>query len=136
MLDAGQLREAGSGFRDEQLARAFERYDRLLAAANALDFDDLLLKAVALFDASDAARERYVEQFRYIMVDEYQDTNRPQYRLLQQLASHRNLCVVGDPRSVDLQVARAPTSATSSTSSGTSPKPPWCASSATTAPRR
>ena len=97
MLDADQLLEAGSGFRDEQLARAFERYDRLLAAANALDFDDLLLKAVALFDASDAARERYVEQFRYIMVDEYQDTNRPQYRLLQQLASHRNLCVVGDP---------------------------------------
>ncbi len=97
MLDAEQLLKAGSGFRDEQLARAFERYDRLLAAANALDFDDLLLKAVALFDASDAARERYVEQFRYLMVDEYQDTNRPQYRLLQQLASHRNLCVVGDP---------------------------------------
>ncbi len=97
MLAADQLPEAGSGFRDEQLVRAFERYDRLLAAANALDFDDLLLKAVALFDASDAARERYVEQFRYIMVDEYQDTNRPQYRLLQQLASHRNLCVVGDP---------------------------------------
>ena len=97
MLDADQLLEAGSGYRDEQLARAFERYDRLLAAANALDFDDLLLKAVALFDASDAARERYVEQFRYLMVDEYQDTNRPQYRLLQQLASHRNLCVVGDP---------------------------------------
>ena len=97
MLDADQLLEAGSGYRDEQLARAFERYDRLLAAANALDFDDLLLKAVALFDASEAARERYVEQFRYVMVDEYQDTNRPQYRLLQQLASHRNLCVVGDP---------------------------------------
>ena len=97
MLDADQLLEAGSGYRDEQLARAFERYDRLLAAANALDFDDLLLKAVALFDASEAARERYVEQFRYLMVDEYQDTNRPQYRLLQQLASHRNLCVVGDP---------------------------------------
>ena len=97
MLDADQLLEAGSGFRDEQLARAFERYDRLLAAANALDFDDLLLKAVALFDASETARERYVEQFRYLMVDEYQDTNRPQYRLLQQLASHRNLCVVGDP---------------------------------------
>ena len=97
MLDVDQLLESGAGFRDEQLARAFERYDRLLAAANALDFDDLLLKAVALFDASDAARERYVDQFRYIMVDEYQDTNRPQYRLLQQLASHRNLCVVGDP---------------------------------------
>ena len=97
MLDADQLLEAGSGYRDEQLARAFERYDRLLAAANALDFDDLLLKAVALFDASEAARERYVAQFRYLMVDEYQDTNRPQYRLLQQLASHRNLCVVGDP---------------------------------------
>ncbi len=97
MLDVGHLLETGSGFRDEQLARAFERYERLLAAANALDFDDLLLKAVALFDTSDAARQRYVEQFRYIMVDEYQDTNRPQYRLLKQLATHRNLCVVGDP---------------------------------------
>ena len=93
--DAGA--DSGAGFRDEQLARACERYNRLLAAANALDFDDLLLKAVALFDASEAARRRYAEQFRYIMVDEYQDTNRPQYRLLQQLASHRNLCVVGDP---------------------------------------
>ncbi len=97
MLDADHLRETGSGFRDEQLARAFERYDRLLEAANALDFDDLLLRAVALFETSDAARERYADQFRYIMVDEYQDTNQPQYRLLQQLASHRNLCVVGDP---------------------------------------
>ena len=93
--DAGS--DSGAGFRDEQLARACERYDRLLAAANALDFDDLLLRAVALFDASEEARRRYAERFRYIMVDEYQDTNRPQYRLLQQLASHRNLCVVGDP---------------------------------------
>ena len=97
MLDADHLRRTGSGFRDEQLARAFERYDRLLAAANALDFDDLLLRAVALFDASEEARTRYADRFRYLMVDEYQDTNRPQYRLLQQLASHRNLCVVGDP---------------------------------------
>ena len=97
MQDADALRGTGSAFRDEQYVRTFEHYDRLLAAANALDFDDLLLKAVALFDQSDAARQRYAERFRYVMVDEYQDTNQPQYRLLQQLASHRNLCVVGDP---------------------------------------
>ena len=97
MLQPAAGADSGAGFRDEQLARACERYDRLLAAANALDFDDLLLRAVALFDASEAARRHYAERFRYIMVDEYQDTNRPQYRLLQQLASHRNLCVVGDP---------------------------------------
>ena len=97
MVDAADIAASARGFRDEQLARVFERYEAALAAANALDFDDLLLKAVALFNTSDAARSRYGEQFRYVMVDEYQDTNRPQYELIRQLAAHRNLCVVGDP---------------------------------------
>ena len=97
MEDAADIRASGHGFREEQLARVYERYEAALAGANALDFDDLLLKTVALFDSSESARSRYTEQFRYVMVDEYQDTNRPQYELIRHLASHRNLCVVGDP---------------------------------------
>ena len=97
MEDAAEIRTSGRGFRDEQLARVYERYAAALTAANALDFDDLLLKTVQLFDSSESARTRYTAQFRYVMVDEYQDTNRPQYELIRHLASHRNLCVVGDP---------------------------------------
>jgi DNA helicase-2/ATP-dependent DNA helicase PcrA len=84
--------------RDQQLGRLYALYLKTLREANALDFDDLLLKTVELFETSEAVRERYSEQFRYVMVDEYQDTNRPQYLLVQRLAGrHRNLCVVGDP---------------------------------------
>ncbi len=95
--DPDTFREHGWGFRDEQLAKVYKRYTQTLADANAVDFDDLLLKAVALFDSSESARHRYASRFRYLMVDEYQDTNRPQYLLIRHLASHRNLCVVGDP---------------------------------------
>jgi len=83
--------------RDEQVSRLFESYTTALKEANALDFDDLLLKTVELFEASAFVRERYTTKFRYVMVDEYQDTNRPQYLLVRHLASHHNLCVVGDP---------------------------------------
>jgi DNA helicase-2/ATP-dependent DNA helicase PcrA len=84
--------------REQQIARIYELYTRALTDANALDFDDLLLKAVELFERSEQVRERYSRKFRYVMVDEYQDTNRPQYLLIQRLAAaHRNLCVVGDP---------------------------------------
>lgn len=91
----------GSGrgsFRDEQIGRVYSRYVEVLRASNALDFDDLLLKTVELFEKSDSTRARYADRFRYVMVDEYQDTNRPQYLLIKQLASgSRNLGVVGDP---------------------------------------
>jgi len=84
--------------RDEQIARIYERYLRALTDSNALDFDDLLLKTVELFETSAETRERYARKFRYVMVDEYQDTNRPQYMLIKRLAEiHRNLAVVGDP---------------------------------------
>lgn len=84
--------------RDSQLGKLFEIYIRTLKDANALDFDDLLLKTVELFESSETVRERYSNKFQYLMVDEYQDTNRPQYLLIQRLASkRRNLCVVGDP---------------------------------------
>jgi DNA helicase-2/ATP-dependent DNA helicase PcrA len=83
--------------REQQTARFYAMYSRALSEANALDFDDLLLKAVELFETAGAVRERYGRKFRYVMVDEYQDTNRPQYLLVRQLAPHHNLCVVGDP---------------------------------------
>jgi ATP-dependent DNA helicase UvrD/PcrA len=84
--------------REQQIAKIYELYTKALKDANALDFDDLLLKTVDLFEQSEQVRERYSRKFRYLMVDEYQDTNRPQYLLIQRLAAaHRNLCVVGDP---------------------------------------
>jgi DNA helicase-2/ATP-dependent DNA helicase PcrA len=97
MQEPDSLR-AGWNIRDEQVARIYERYIEVLTEANAVDFDDLLLKTVALFERAEPVRLRYARHFRYLMVDEYQDTNRPQYVLVRQLAGeHRNLAVVGDP---------------------------------------
>ena len=84
--------------RDEQIAKIYEKYLTALRESNALDFDDLLLKTVELFETSAQVRERYARKFKFVMVDEYQDTNRPQYLLIKRLAeAHRNLAVVGDP---------------------------------------
>lgn len=97
MQHAEAHRNANIDFHNEQISRVYEKYTRALSAANALDFDDLLLKTVELFDSSESVRTRYVNQFRYVMVDEYQDTNRLQYLIIRYLSAHRNLCVVGDP---------------------------------------
>src|SRR5687767_8829711 len=84
--------------RDEMIAKIYERYLVALKDANALDFDDLLLKTVELFESSEQVRGFYAHKFKYVLVDEYQDTNRPQYLLIRRLAEvHRNLAVVGDP---------------------------------------
>ncbi|HVL68825.1 MAG TPA: UvrD-helicase domain-containing protein [Vicinamibacterales bacterium] len=84
--------------RGESVAKIYEKYILALRDANALDFDDLLLKTVELFETSEQVRGFYSRKFRYVMVDEYQDTNRPQYLLIRRLAeAHRNLAVVGDP---------------------------------------
>jgi ATP-dependent DNA helicase UvrD/PcrA len=84
--------------RDEQIAKIYERYVQALTDANALDFDDLLLKTVDLFESSEQTRAYYANKFRFVMVDEYQDTNRPQYLLIKRLSEvYRNLAVVGDP---------------------------------------
>ena len=84
--------------RDRHLHVIFERYSAALEASHALDFDDLLLRTVELFDTCEDCRLEYSGRFRFVLVDEYQDTNRPQYLLIRQLAgTHRNLCVVGDP---------------------------------------
>jgi DNA helicase-2/ATP-dependent DNA helicase PcrA len=88
----------GWNIRDEQIAKIYERYAAALKDANALDFDDLLLKTVELVETSPQTREFYAQKFKYVMIDEYQDTNRPQYLLIRRLAeAHRNIAVVGDP---------------------------------------
>src|SRR5215204_213694 len=84
--------------RDEQIAKVYEKYLQALKDSNALDFDDLLLKTVELFESSEPTRHYYANKFRFVMVDEYQDTNRPQYLLIKRLSEvYRNLAVVGDP---------------------------------------
>jgi DNA helicase-2/ATP-dependent DNA helicase PcrA len=98
MSGAEFFRAMGWSQRGEQMAKVFERYCQGLKDNGALDFDDLLLKAVQLFDTVEFVRRKYAEKFRFVMVDEYQDTNRPQYHLIQRLSErYRNLAVVGDP---------------------------------------
>ncbi len=96
--DAMAASAAAWSRRDEEISRVYTYYLNALRDANAFDFDDLLLKTVDLFEQAQQVRSKYAEQFRFVMVDEYQDTNRPQYLLIRRLAEvHRNLCVVGDP---------------------------------------
>ncbi len=84
-------------YRDEVALRVYRRYQELLLASNALDFDDLLLWTALLLEQDPAVRERYARRFEHVLVDEFQDTNQAQYSLLRHLASfHRNLYVVGD----------------------------------------
>jgi DNA helicase II / ATP-dependent DNA helicase PcrA len=81
----------------ERIAHIYKGYKDELRKNNALDFDDLLLEAVRLLKVSSEVRERYQRRYRYILVDEYQDTNRPQYELMKLLAGeHKNVCAVGD----------------------------------------
>ncbi|HEV2989449.1 MAG TPA: UvrD-helicase domain-containing protein [Candidatus Angelobacter sp.] len=81
----------------EKIAHVYEVYRQELRKANALDFDDLLLETVRLLQASPEVRERYQRRYQYLLIDEYQDTNRPQYQLIKLLGGgHHNVCVVGD----------------------------------------
>ena len=87
----------GENFRTKPVYEVFKAYQSTLRKNNAMDFDDLLLNTVRLFEADEAALLKYQQRFRYIMVDEYQDTNRIQYKFIKMLAQeHNNLCVVGD----------------------------------------
>ena len=84
-------------FGRQKIASVYEEYEKQMRANNALDFDDLLLKAVQLFQTQPEVLDYYQERFRYIMIDEYQDTNTVQFQLVSLLAAkYRNLCVVGD----------------------------------------
>ena len=81
----------------ERVAHVYEAYRKELRKNNALDFDDLLLETVRLFRSSAEVRERYNRRYRYVLIDEYQDTNRPQYEIMKLLAGkEHNICVVGD----------------------------------------
>jgi DNA helicase-2/ATP-dependent DNA helicase PcrA len=85
------------GYIAENVAEVYDLYQKRLYGNNAMDFDDLIMQTVALLELFPEVRERYQTRFKYIHVDEYQDTNHAQYRLVNILAAaHRNLCVVGD----------------------------------------
>jgi len=95
---AGEAPRSGGGLEEEMMARVFVKYEQTMRSSNALDFDDLLLKVLELFDTQEGLRDAYASRFRYVMVDEYQDTNRVQYRLTKHLSDyHGNLAVCGDP---------------------------------------
>ena len=97
MIDPQEYFLASTNPMEEKIAHIFEIYKKELFKANALDFDDLLLETVRLLKSSGDTRERYNRRYRYLLIDEYQDTNRPQYELMKLLAGpNANVCVVGD----------------------------------------
>ncbi|MGI8514822.1 MAG: DNA helicase PcrA [Acidimicrobiia bacterium] len=97
LIDYESFALTGEGFYHEQVADVYRLYQQRLLEASAMDFDDLLMVTVELLGAFPEVLAQYQERFRYILVDEYQDTNRAQYVLVKMLAAeHRNLCVVGD----------------------------------------
>ena len=97
LLGARDYAEAATNWYERQIGDLYAGYERRLAAAGAVDFDDLILRTVRLFREHPEVLEHYQERFRYIHIDEYQDTNRAQYHLVNLLASkHQNICVVGD----------------------------------------
>ncbi|UJA20026.1 UvrD-helicase domain-containing protein [Thermoleophilia bacterium SCSIO 60948] len=97
LVDAADFRAEQGSFFEETVADVYELYEKRMHAANAMDFDDLLVRTVNLLELFPDVRERYRKHFRWVLVDEYQDTNRAQYRMLQLLSEeHRNLTVVGD----------------------------------------
>jgi len=97
LIGPEEFMKEAAGYVEEQIGRCYRRYQALLKQNNALDFDDLIMKTVELFETCPEVLENYQERFRYILVDEYQDTNRAQFRLVELLSrKYRNLCVVGD----------------------------------------
>jgi DNA helicase-2/ATP-dependent DNA helicase PcrA len=97
MIDPQEYFLASTNPMEEKIAHIFEIYRKELFKANALDFDDLLLETVRLLKSSAEVRERYNRRYKYLLIDEYQDTNRPQYELMKLLAgAAHNVCVVGD----------------------------------------
>ena len=96
-IDARRFCMDASGYSEQIIGKVYREYERTLLKNNAMDFDDLIWRTVTLFEENPEVLEKYRDRFRYIMVDEYQDTNYMQYRFLRLLAEkHRNLCVVGD----------------------------------------
>jgi DNA helicase-2/ATP-dependent DNA helicase PcrA len=97
MISPSAYRQTAVDPMSDRTAEVYQEYEKRLKRSNAMDFDDLLLKALELFTKRKSALERYQERFAYILVDEYQDTNRVQYSIIKELArKRRNICVVGD----------------------------------------
>lgn len=97
MVSSQQALQAADNFHDKRLAMAYDAYQKKLRLNNAVDFDDLLMMTFELLSTNEEVRTKYQEKFDYILVDEYQDTNRVQYKLTKLLAArHQNICVVGD----------------------------------------
>ncbi len=97
LLDPQGLAEESGAFGDEVIVRLYQRYADRLRASGAMDFDDLLVLAVRLLESDAEVRARYQQRFRHVLVDEYQDTNHAQYRLVRVLGEpQRNVCAVGD----------------------------------------
>ncbi|MCS3634960.1 DNA helicase-2/ATP-dependent DNA helicase PcrA [Salinibacter ruber] len=97
MIDPQEYAELARGDQQEIVAEVYPAYERALKQANALDFDDLLLKPIELFEQHEDVLEKYQRRWQYVHIDEYQDTNQAQYVLARKLsARHKNLCVVGD----------------------------------------
>jgi DNA helicase-2/ATP-dependent DNA helicase PcrA len=96
MIDPQEYFLASTNPLEEKIAHIFKIYRDELFKANAMDFDDLLLETVRLLKSSSEVRERYNRKYKYLLIDEYQDTNRPQYELMKLLGKHGNVCVVGD----------------------------------------
>ncbi|MDR1687369.1 MAG: UvrD-helicase domain-containing protein [Clostridiales bacterium] len=97
LLSPSEALKLAGNFFEKEVAEIYERYQKILKSSNALDFDDIISKTVELFTLRPDILERYQDKFKYIMVDEYQDTNTAQYHLIRVLAQkHRNICVVGD----------------------------------------
>src|SRR3954453_1122823 len=98
LIGPAEYLERVSSFYDQTVAEVYDLYQRRMFGSNAVDFDDLQMLTMQVLERFPEARERWQKAFRYILVDEYQDTNHAQYRLLQLLAEkHRNVCAVGDP---------------------------------------
>lgn len=97
MMTPEEFREQAVDYRDELIGKAYAEYQKQLKNNNAMDFDDLLVNTVKLFEENEDVLDYYQERFRYIMVDEYQDTNNVQFRFVELLArKYHNICVVGD----------------------------------------
>ncbi len=98
LVTPAMYRERVASFYDQTVAEVYELYQKRLHASNAVDFDDMLMLTVEVLERFPEARKRWQNAFRYVLVDEYQDTNHAQYRLLQLLGEkHQNVCAVGDP---------------------------------------
>ncbi|MFW6174979.1 MAG: UvrD-helicase domain-containing protein, partial [Chloroflexota bacterium] len=98
LIDDARYRKSAQSYFEEVVGRVYEQYNERLSGANAVDFDDLLLRAHSLFEGHTDTLEEYQDRYRHLLVDEFQDTNGLQFSLAKMLAGkRRNICVVGDP---------------------------------------